>query len=41
MNVAVQAEARIVTAKTAEFLRLNDVSRHFGTLKWPPASFVR
>jgi branched-chain amino acid transport system ATP-binding protein len=33
MNVAVQAEARIVTAKAAEFLRLNDVSRHFGTLK--------
>jgi branched-chain amino acid transport system ATP-binding protein len=33
MNVAVQAKAEIATAKTAEFLRLNEVSRHFGTLK--------
>jgi branched-chain amino acid transport system ATP-binding protein len=33
MNVAVQAEAPRVIAKRGEFLRLDKVSRHFGTLK--------
>ena len=33
MNVAVQAEAPRAVVKRDEFLRLNKVSRHFGTLK--------
>lgn len=33
MNVAVHADSQIVTTKAREFLRLDNVSRHFGTLK--------
>jgi branched-chain amino acid transport system ATP-binding protein len=33
MNVAVQAKTQIVMPKTSEFLHLDNVSRHFGTLK--------